>query len=113
MSEKKLTIIRQGDVVIIPADSEFVQKLFGMNFDNMFTYDVHIVIHGEEHDHELKGNYKACNLGEDMYFVDIENAELKHPEHGNVQLPKGKYIIMRIFDWLRRIARFGRTRRFD
>ena len=110
----KITIVRQGDVIIIPLDSEIVRKVFGIS-ENMlfFSKDLKVVIAGEEHNHELKGDYEACNLGEDIYAVKVNDAILTHPEHGDVKLPKGKYIIMRLFDWLRRIARFGRTRRFD
>ena len=108
---EKIKIIRQGDVIVVPFNSEIAKQIVGDVGirDEWFTNEK-IVIHGEEHDHVLEGNYRSYKAGEDFWIADVDEAELKHPEHGKVKLSKGIYIIMRIFDWLTRVLRFGQTR---
>lgn len=112
-------VVRQGDVVVIP-----VELLRETTDDNFVTYvntvldelekgstkSTTVVIRGENHVHELIGSYKAKLIGEDMYAVVVmEEAELKHAEHGNVKIGKGRYLVMRIVDAVRRGDSFVAT----
>jgi len=109
---EKIKVIRQGDVIIVPLDSEIAKQIIrDMYIDETWFTNEKIVIRGEEHDHELKGDYKSYRAGEDFYIADVQSeAELEHAENKKVKLGKGKYLIMRIFDWLARTLRFGGRR---
>ena len=125
-NKPKFTILRQGDVVVIPLKNEDVFRYFDRLFSVGSVVDNDdligarssaygkVVIRGEFHDHVLNGFYKFVNLGEDVYIVKCEsNCILNHPEHGALRLDKGLYLVFRIFDWHRRIARFGLRRGGD
>lgn len=117
-NENKITIYRQGDVIVIPVDENSLNELkdvFGEDFtkwirdyvkcleeENVY-FSKKVVIAGEEHLHSLTGDYIATRIGEDMYVVRVrEVAVLEHPEHGQVKLARGFYFISRIADAVRK-----------
>jgi len=118
-SNSVFEVWRQGDVLVVSLeDLTIIQELYGYSFaleierivksmeNNPMYHKKHgekVVIAGEEHLHVLTGDYIAKNIGEDMYVVKVlEFAELEHPEHGKIRLGRGRYLIMRIADAVRR-----------
>jgi len=100
----KFRVYRQGDVVVIPLElyREFVPQFYEQ-VHHVRTERLSVVIRGEKHNHVLEGDYEASRIGDDMFFVVVKSeALLRHPEHGEVRIGRGMYIVTRLLDAIRR-----------
>lgn len=98
--------IRQGDVLLKEIDMKNVY----LKGSTPIAKDKKTLAYGEKtgHSHVLMGDVNFYNTGEDQIVCQVNSsAELMHEEHGNIDVPKGDYIVIiqREFDAIEGIRR--------
>ena len=109
--------IRQGDVLLEEIDitqqleptmSSKLSENESLKDKVLITKDKKVLAYGEKtgHSHILTGDVNFYNTGNNQIICQVNsNAQLIHEEHGNIDVPKGDYIVIiqREFDAVRGI----------
>lgn len=97
--------IRQGDVLL-----EEIIENESLKDKVLIAKDKKVLAYGEKtgHSHILTGDVNFYDKGDSQIICQINSsAKLIHEEHGNIDVPKGEYlvIIQREFDAVRGIRK--------
>lgn len=98
--------IRQGDILLEEIDMKQQLKLsenMALKDSMPIARDKKVLAYGEKtgHSHVLTGDVNFYSTGSDQVICQVNSsAKLIHEEHGNIDVPKGDYlvIIQREFD---------------